>query len=136
MPTNLISSVLRIHLESVRRLALVCMVWGFRWLSRVAVALVFAIGVVPSGTGPRIAERESELSIQGAEDSEISRRPSVDAAPPRRVRAGAGAPTRDLEAPSAPLTLEPRRSEAPRQSWQHPRRSIPPDEEDDATALA
>lgn len=140
MPTNPSSSALRTHLAfglgSVRCLALVCMVWGVRWLSRVVIAMALAVGVVPSNTGPRIAERESELSIEGTEDGELNRRPSVDGAPPKRVRPRTGAPTRELEAPSAPLTLAPRRTEAPRQSWQHPRRSIPPDEEDDANAIS
>ena len=134
MTADLSSSLLRPRAGFVRRLALACMSSGLAWLSHLAVALVFAIAVQPTGSSPR-SERESELSIQGVEDSENHRRPGMDAEAPRRFRAGAGAPSRELEAPSAPRLLAPRRTAAPRPSWERPRRSIPPDGDDDDTIV-
>jgi hypothetical protein len=132
MTANLTPSLLRTNVGFVCRLALACMVSGLTWLSHLAVALVFAIGVPPTGNPRAEHENENELSIEGAEDSEVSRGNGLDAQRPRRLRAHAGAAARELESPSAPRTLAPRRTQAPRPSWQHPRRSIPPDEDDEA----
>lgn len=129
------SSLLRTELGFGRRLALGwCGALARLGLSRFAIGLVFAIGVLPTGSNSR-SEWESELLIQATEDSESSSRPGLNAQSPRRVRAGDGAAARDLDCPSAPLMLAPGRTEeAPRQSWQQPRRSIPPDDPDEALA--
>jgi hypothetical protein len=134
MAANPSASLLRTEVGFVRRLALISMVSGTAWLSQLVIALVFAIGVLPTGHGPR-SERESELSIKGAEDCEVSRRNNLDAQAPRRLRPRPGeAPFWEIEAPRAPLALAPRRITVPQPSWQRPRRSIPDDDDDELLA--
>ena len=137
MSKTLSSSLPRTQVGFVRTLALMCMAAGLgllrSGLSRVAVALVFAFGVQPTNNSSR-AEYENEVSAQVAEEHESNRRHGLNAETPRRLRTGPGPAARELEALEVPRSLAPRRTAAPRQSWQHPRRSIPPDDDDEALA--
>lgn len=143
------SSLLRTEVGFVGRLALLLMLFMiWLWvgasllrrlfeLSRLAVVVVFTIVVLPvnsSSINARVAERETEVLAQNAEENE-DRRAGLDAHTPRRLRSAAP-PTRELEALRAPQTLAPRRNEVPRPSWERPRRSIPPDEDDELLARA
>jgi hypothetical protein len=134
MTTDPSSRLPRTNAGFVRRLVLGSLLSGLtRGISRIVVALVFAIGVLPSSGATVRAANESEIGIHGAEDFEAHRRNNLDAQAPRRLRAGAPL-ARELELPTLPRTLAPQRIEVPRPSWQRPRRTPPPDNEDDALA--
>jgi hypothetical protein len=139
MSRTLSSSLLRTEVGLVRMLALVGVASGLALLrsglSRVVVALVFAFAMPPASSNSRV-EDINEISAQVAEEHESHRRHGLNADVSRRPRLGTGPSARDLELPSAPRSLAPRRGEAPRQRWQYPRRSIPPDGDDEALARA
>jgi hypothetical protein len=107
---------------------------GAAWLSRAAIALVFMLGMLATAGTTRVVI-ERDLVVEHGEDTEGTGQASFHVQAPRRVRAGASPLARRIESPSAPRLLEPRRSPAPRQSWQHPRRTVPPDDEDDDESL-
>jgi hypothetical protein len=110
-----------------------CLTGFSRALWQLVVALVLAIGMLPSSGSATRTTSESEVEVYGAEDSEGSRRKNLDADSPRRLRAGAPL-ARELERPNPPRMLAPNRVEIPRPSWQHPRRTVPPPEDDESLA--
>jgi hypothetical protein len=111
-----------------------CLASLSRVLWQLVVALVLAIGMAPSSGSATRTANDSSVEVQGAEDSEISRRNSLDAQSPRRIRTGTPR-SKDLERPNPPRRLAPNHVEIPRPSWQRPRRTAPPPEDDDADAL-
>ena len=139
MSRTLSSSLLRTEVGLLRMLALVCVASGVAFLrsglSRVVVALVFAFAMPPASSSSRV-EEINEISAKVAEEHESQRRHGLNAEVPRRLRLGAGPSARELETPRAPRSLAPRRTAAPRQRWQYPRRSIPPDGDDETLARA
>jgi hypothetical protein len=111
----------------VRRLALS----GAAWLSRAAVALVFMLGMLATAGATQVVV-ERDLVVERGEDTEGTSHAGFHVQSPRRIRAGAGALAHQIENPSAPRVLAPpRRAPAPQPTWQRPRRTAPPPEDDE-----
>ncbi|MFO7565510.1 MAG: hypothetical protein R6X02_22905 [Enhygromyxa sp.] len=115
----------------MRRLALLCVVSGATWISRVVVAGVFMLGVLATAGTSQVALEREVVVVEHGEDTEGTGQAGFHVQTPRQLRTRTSPLARLLESPVAPRVLDPQRRWVPRPSWQRPRRTEPPDDEDD-----